>query len=826
MVHVVERLGPALAEHYAFDRELGRGGMATVYLARDLKHGRLVAIKVLRPEFAGSLGPGRFLREIRIAARLTHPNILPVHDSGEADGLLFYVMPYVAGESLRERLRREVQLPLDDAIRIASEVADGLAYAHAQDIIHRDIKPENILLESGHAVIADFGIARALHAAAVDDVSSARMVLGTPAYMSPEQSTGNPIDGRSDVYSLGCVLHEMLAGKPPFAGPSALAMAAMHHQKLPPLLRSLRPTVPSWLQTTVGRALAKEPEDRFQSAAEFAAALATQRVKRPPFAAARLKQASGWVGLLLASSAAVGLLFLDQRGKRAAEDTAAQEDVVPGGADPTHLAVLYFDDQSRDNSLETVANGLTEDLIDQLGQVDALTVISANGVRPYRDKTVSPDSIASALSVGTLVTGSVAGTADRPSVTVRLIDSPTGRQLDSKVIEASSGDVLTLRAELSQEVARFLRERVGREIKLRELRSGTRDAKAWLLMRRVEILRQDARALFISDDGTAARRNLSTADSLLQLIEESDPQWVEPIVLRGWLVVDQIELSEGEDLATVRRWAPTGVAHAERALRVRPEYPPALELRGYLRFLQWHYSDRDQPDSLDASERDLRAAAVPNNPNQARAWGALSYLLISKGALAQANLAARRAFEADAFLEDAPAVLFRLYLTSLMSRQWSEAEKWCSEGHRRFSDDWLFTFCQLTLLYEPSTRAPDVAEAWRLNAELTRRVPPSARIELGPRWLMIVAGVLARAGQHDSARSVVRAARKVGAGDEELDYYEAGVRIHLQENEQALALLARNIESSPGGKAFIRADPMFEPLHEDRRFEALVKERD
>jgi len=275
MAEVVERLRTVLAEHYAVDRELGRGGMATVYLARDLKHGRLVAIKVLRPTLAESLGPGRFLREIRIASRLTHPNILPVHDSGEAEGLLFYVMPYVGGESLRDLIRREGQLPVEDAIRIAQEVAQGLTYAHGEDVVHRDIKPENILLEAGHAVIADFGLARAIHASALDDLSSAGLAIGTPAYMSPEQATaGDQIDGRSDVYSLGCVLYEMLAGEPPFTGPSAQAIAAKHLQLSPPPLRTVRPSVPDSVQAAINRALEKIPGDRFQTAEEFGHALA------------------------------------------------------------------------------------------------------------------------------------------------------------------------------------------------------------------------------------------------------------------------------------------------------------------------------------------------------------------------------------------------------------------------------------------------------------------------------------------------------------------------------------------------------------------------
>lgn len=275
MAEPFESLRTLLAEHYAVDRELGRGGMATVYLAEDLKHGRRVAIKVLRPDLAQSLGPSRFLREVRIASRLTHPNILPVHDSGEVEGLLYYVMPYVAGESLRDRLRREGQLPLADAIRIAQEVAHGLAYAHSEDVVHRDVKPGNILLEAGQAVIADFGLARAIRAAAVDDLSSSGLALGTPPYMSPEQSSsGDQVDGRSDIYSLGCVLYEMLAGEPPFTGPSAQAIAAKHLRLPPPSLRTVRPSVPESVQATINRALEKIPGDRFQTAEEFGQALA------------------------------------------------------------------------------------------------------------------------------------------------------------------------------------------------------------------------------------------------------------------------------------------------------------------------------------------------------------------------------------------------------------------------------------------------------------------------------------------------------------------------------------------------------------------------
>ena len=275
------RLLAALASRYTIERELGRGGMATVYLAQDLKHRRRVALKVLRPELTMALGPDRFLREIEIAAQFVHPHIVPVFDSGEADGFLYYVMPYVGGESLRSRLTREELLPVDDAIEIACEVANALAYAHGQGIVHRDIKPENILLEEGHAIVADFGIARAISVAASttdDRMTGAGLALGTPLYMSPEQAAGHlRLDGRADIYSLGCVLYEMLAGDPPFVGPTPQAIIAQHAQDSPRPLRQRRPEVTPQVEQVVTKALHKLPADRFVSATEFASALPGHR---------------------------------------------------------------------------------------------------------------------------------------------------------------------------------------------------------------------------------------------------------------------------------------------------------------------------------------------------------------------------------------------------------------------------------------------------------------------------------------------------------------------------------------------------------------------
>ena len=280
----------ALADRYRVERELGRGGMATVYLAHDLRHDRPVALKVLRRELAASLGPERFLREIRIAARLQHPHILPVHDSGETAGQLWYTMPYVEGESLRQRLVREGQMPVDRAVRLATQVLSALGYAHAHRVVHRDIKPENILLEGDQAVVADFGVARAISAAGEDRLTETGLALGTPAYMSPEQaSASGDLDGRSDLYALGCVVYEMLAGQPPFMAPTAQQLLARHMIDPVPPLRTVRHTVPQAVEQSVTRALAKIPADRFASAGEFAEALTasgettiTPPMTRPP----------------------------------------------------------------------------------------------------------------------------------------------------------------------------------------------------------------------------------------------------------------------------------------------------------------------------------------------------------------------------------------------------------------------------------------------------------------------------------------------------------------------------------------------------------------
>jgi tRNA A-37 threonylcarbamoyl transferase component Bud32/TolB-like protein len=381
MTTPLARVQSALADRYSVTRELGAGGMAVVYLGEDRKHGRRVAIKVLRPEIAAALGAERFLREIGIAAGLRHPHIVPLYDSGESDGLLYYVMPAIEGESLRARLERERQLPLDDAIRITGDVADALAHAHAHGLIHRDIKPENILLEGEHALLADFGIARAVDAAVATRLTATGLSIGTPAYMSPEQALGEgALDARSDIYALGCVLYEMLVGQPPLAAPTAQAILARRLNEPVPSLRPIRETVSPALESVILTALARVPADRFATAVDFRNALTRGDARRRSVIEEaprtwwrpRVAVLSGAVVLLLLAGAA--LMLAGRDGQRSPSSTTAGSIALPG------IAVLPFRSVGAEAEVwhEGVVHLLSHNLegVGELRKIDPVSVLT------------------------------------------------------------------------------------------------------------------------------------------------------------------------------------------------------------------------------------------------------------------------------------------------------------------------------------------------------------------------------------------------------------------------------------------------------------------
>jgi serine/threonine-protein kinase len=801
----VAELNSALADHYIIDRELGRGGMALVYLARDLKHERFVALKTLRPEIALALGRERFLREIRLAARLQHPNILPVYDSGDAGGTLYYVMPFVEGESLRDRLEREPQLPLEDALQIAREVADALSYAHGHDVVHRDIKPENIMLSGGHAIVADFGIARAVDAAGGDKLTETGLAIGTPAYMPPEQSAGTgKVDRRSDIYSLACVLYETLAGQPPFTGPTAQAIMARHSLDAVPRLKVVREAIPDDVEVVIERALEKVPADRFQTAAQFRDALAaasTGRVSRMTGVAPRRRRLrpSLLAAAGLGAVALAGWLILGASGNPSASRSA-------GALEAKRVAVLYFTDLSRDSSLGHVAAGLTEALIAELQNVRALAVVSANGVAPFRDAetTLGRDSIARALRASTLVDGSVEPVGDRVRATVRLVDGTSGADVGERVsFTLPRRELLHVRDSVIQEAGRLLRIRLGDEVKLRELQAGTSNAEAWALVQRASNLTRSGEAALAAGDAARALRAAEQTDSLLALAVLEDPDWTTALVQRG-----QVRLLAARALTDKQaraRHLGDGLRYAARALAREPADPAARALRGTLRFQLWRLNL--EPDAarqgalLDSARADLEAA-VRTGPSLAGAHATLSALYYSppREDIVAALLEARAAYEADAYLNDAERILERLFWASNDLAQFPEARRWCDEAGRRFPGHWRSEECQLWLLLVPGAQA-DVGQAWAFAARADSATPAAQRAFRMRLRRILVGGVIGRVGLRDSAERVFASARTTDPAidvEQDLPGYEAVARAQMGDAEGAITLLRRYVATHPG----------------------------
>jgi len=407
MSDAVDRLKAALADRYTIERELGAGGMATVYLAHDLKHDRKVAIKVMRPELSAILGGERFLREIRTAAKLNHPHILALYDSGEADEFLYYMMPCIEGETLRERMNREKQLPVDEALTITEQISSALHYAHRQEVVHRDMKPENVLFHEGLAMVADFGIALAVKSAGGERLTETGLSMGTPAYMSPEQVAGErEIDGRSDVYSLACVLYEMLAGDPPFLASSPQAVLAKHVTDPAPPITTVRSSVPRPVAAAIAKALGKSPADRFSSTTAFSEALLTESAEGEP--------------------------------------------------EVQSIVVLPFENLSPDPDNAFFADGLTEELIAELTRLKDLRVISRTSAMKFKDSMKDVPTIARELNVRYALEGSVRRAGESVRITAQLIDAATDSHLWAERYTGKLDDIFDLQESLSRKIVAAL----------------------------------------------------------------------------------------------------------------------------------------------------------------------------------------------------------------------------------------------------------------------------------------------------------------------------------------------------------------------------------
>ena len=576
-----ESLVAALADRYRLDRELGRGGFAVVYLAHDIRHDRPVALKVLHPEIAASLGTERFEREIHTAARLQHPHILTVYDSGTAgDGQLWFAMPFIEGESLRDRLDRERQLPLADALRIAREVAGALDYAHRHGVIHRDIKPENIMLSEAHALVADFGIARALGGAG--SLTQTGMSIGTPAYMSPEQASGDKnIDARSDVYALGCVLYEMLAGEPPFTGPTAQAIIAQVLTDSPRPIQPRRAAVSAAIDAAIAKAMARVPADRFATAADFARALGAAESPTPssevisaptaaPAAGASRRRvrvspvlAVFVLGLLLG----IGALFAWRRGQGADASTK-------------RLAVLPFENQGAATD-EYFAAGITDEIRGKLSAVPGLQVTARASAGQYKGSTKTPEQIGRELGVEYLLTGTVRwegeGATRRVRVTPELIAVATSSTRWQQAFDTTLSDVFQVQAGIAARVAQELDVALGASARQRLQEKPTDNVAAYDAFLRGEEATQSMSA----SDAVPMRRGLAYYEQAVAL----DSSFVE-----AWAQLARAECFLNASAPTV-----SGVEHcreaADRALALAPNRPEGHLAKGiYLRTIRKDYA--------------------------------------------------------------------------------------------------------------------------------------------------------------------------------------------------------------------------------------------
>jgi len=640
-------LQSGLASRYALERELGRGGMAVVYLARDLKHDRPVALKVLLPELAASLGANRFQREIRLVARLQHPHILAVHDSGETSGRLWFTMPYVDGESLRDRLRREGRLSVGEALRITHDAAEALQYAHEQGVIHRDVKPENLLLtRDGNTLVADFGIARA--ADGDENITKGDATMGTPAYMSPEQADGAmAVDARTDIYSLAAVLYEMLAGAPPYPGTTAMSVIAKWLSEPVPSARAARPEVPEEVDRALRRALSRSAGGRFGTMAEFARALEGGEVTRAPLRPRAPQTLRPFASLRRPAWIALAVALL------AAGYFAVRHRAPPA---PKLLAVLPFENLG-DSADAYFADGIANELRSKLSELDGVQVIARGSSNQYRGSTKPPEEIARELGVGYLLTATVQwdkpeGAPSRVRVIPELVEVAPQRAARARwqhPFDAALTDVFAVQADIAVKVADALGVVLGDSARRRLAVAPTDNVAA-----HDEFLKGEAAAQAMKADNAGLRRAIAYYERAVELDSTFAEAWSQLSRARTSLYSNGIPDSALGEAAR---------AAAERARALAPNDPLTYLAAGDL------YSSVNPTDSRRArAEYDEGVRLAPDNVDL------LSAAAIASSVMAQWDTVAAQLQHALRLDPHSFTVARRLATVRLFQREYPAAD--------------------------------------------------------------------------------------------------------------------------------------------------------
>jgi serine/threonine-protein kinase len=582
VIDVVERFMAARGGQYAIEGLVGRGGMADVYRANDVKHGRPVAVKLLSPDVSHSVD--RFMREIEIAARLQHPNILPVYDSGSADGVLYYIMPFIDGGSLRDRMDREKHLAVDDVVRIVQEVADALGYAHQRNVVHRDIKPENILFSAGHAVVADFGIARAIQATGASPLTQAGFGLGTPAYMSPEQAFGeSDIDGRSDTYSLACVAFELLTGSTPYSGDNATAVIMRKTSTdAPPVTTRSTHRLPPAVDVVVSRALSRDRDERYGTVQEFARAL---------------------------------------REAVAGEEASTSPVSAPKGQGPASLAVLPFVNVSGVAENDYLCDGISDELLHALAKVPGLRVVARTSSFAFKGSTEDARTIAGKLRVQSLLEGTLRRAGDRLRITTQLVDAGTGYQLWSGRFDRQVTDVFEVQDEITKSIVESL------QLQLFPAEAGS----ARTTNHRAYERYLEARFHWNQRTESGVRRSLELLEEAIAL----DGGFAPAFAAQSNSLVTLAIYGQRSPADTM----PRARESADRALAITPSLAEALTARACVRAMyEWDWT---------GAEEDFRAA-LREDPQSSTAhqWYAMN-LLVPQGRFDDARTHITRAREAD-----------------------------------------------------------------------------------------------------------------------------------------------------------------------------------